>query len=113
MTGNTKQLDTTSFTKHALQSDRPVLVDFYADWCPPCRVLGPTIDALADDYAGAATIAKVDVDANGPLAERYDVSSIPTILLFVDGQVTQRFVGITAREDLARALDDAIRAEAA
>lgn len=113
MTGQTLELNSDDFDQTVRGSDRPVLVDFHAGWCAPCLALGPTIDALADDYAGRATIAKVDVDSNPALAERLEVTSIPTVLVFVAGEATQRFVGIHPKETLARALDEAVGRSAA
>lgn len=107
-TAQTIQFTDANFNDEVLLSSGPVLVDFWAEWCQPCRVLGPTIDALADEYAGQAKIGKVDVDANKKLAQQYAVQSIPTVLLFVNGEVVQRFVGIQSKDDLAHALDQAI-----
>jgi thioredoxin 1 len=109
----TLQLTDTNFDREVGESSKPVLVDFWAEWCQPCRVLGPTIDALAGEYANRVKIGKVDVDANSNLAKQYSVQSIPTVLLFVDGKVTQRFVGIQSRDELANALDQVISPAAA
>jgi len=104
----TLHLTTRTFEQEALQSDKPVLVDFHAEWCPPCKVLGPTIDALAGEYEGRAVVAKIDVDANGALAERYGVQSIPTILVFKHGEVVAKRVGLAPRGDLEDLLDQHI-----
>jgi thioredoxin 1 len=82
-----------------------VLVDFWAPWCPPCRVLGPVIDELAGHYAGRITIGKVNVDENGDLAERYGVQSIPTLLLFENGQLVSKQIGAVPKHMLVAALD--------
>jgi thioredoxin 1 len=84
------------------------LVDFWATWCGPCRMLVPTIDAIAKDYDGKATVAKVNVDDEGELAMKYQVSSIPTLIVFKDGEISQRFVGVTSKGDLAAAIDAAM-----
>ena len=81
-----------------------VLVDFWAIWCRPCRVVGPIIDELAAEYEGRITVAKVDVDSEKKLAMRFGVMSIPTVVLFRDGQEVKRFVGVQAKEDYRSAL---------
>lgn len=83
----------------------PVLVDMYADWCGPCRSLAPIIDKLAVDFDGKATVAKVDTDALPDLAKRYDVSALPTILIFSNGEVVQRIVGVNPSERYAEELN--------
>ncbi len=95
-----------TFDDQVLEADRPVLVDFYADWCPPCRVLAPTIDEIAGEYAGRAIVAKVNVDEAPELAERYGISSIPTVLIFRDGEVAKKFVGLASKREYAEALDE-------
>ena len=97
--------NTVTFTDGAwdtevLQSDKPVLVDFWAEWCGPCRMMSPTIDALADDYSGRVVIGKLNVDENGGAAMRYGVRGIPTLLLFKGGQVVAQKVGATSKTDL-------------
>ena len=80
-----------------MRAPTPVLVDCWADWCGPCHMLAPTIDALARDHAGRVLVAKLDVDANPAVAGRYDVRSIPTMLLFKDGRLVDRLVGVQPR----------------
>ena len=86
-----------SFDSVVLRSKIPVLLDCWADWCGPCHMLAPTIDALARDYAGRVLVAKLDVDANPATAGRFDVRSIPTMLVFRDGQLVDRLVGVQPR----------------
>lgn len=83
------------------------LIDFWAEWCGPCKMIGPLIEELATEYEGKATVAKVNIDNEGALAEKFNVSSIPTLLVIKDGEVTQRFVGVTSKANLAEALDAA------
>ena len=106
-TTKAQHFDSDSFKNAISNSSHPVLVDFHADWCPPCKVLGPTIDALANEYAGRAQVGKVDIDANKDLAREFNVRSIPTTLVFLDGEVVDRFVGIASKETLAQSLDSA------
>ena len=83
------------------------LVDFWAEWCGPCRMMTPVLDQLATEYAGKATIGKVNVDNEQDLAIKFDISSIPALLVFNNGKVTNRFIGVTAKGELAKALDGA------
>lgn len=105
---NTKEFSESNFDQEVLQSSEPVLVDFWAEWCMPCKALGPTIDELATEYAGRAKIGKVDTDANQSLSARFQISAIPTIMLFKDGQVVEKFVGLRSKRDLAASLDAAL-----
>ena len=91
---NVMELTDTNFESEVLQSDKPVLVDFWAEWCMPCRMLGPTIEKIAKDYAGKVKVGKVDTDANRDVSLRYGISAIPTVILFKNGQIAQKFVGL-------------------
>jgi thioredoxin 1 len=102
---NTVTFTDSGWDAEVLQSDKPVLVDFWAEWCGPCRMMSPTIDALADDYAGKVTIGKLNVDENGGAAMRYGVRGIPTLLLFKGGQVVAQKVGATSKTDLQQLID--------
>ncbi len=93
-----------NFQSEVLNSQTPVLIDLWAEWCGPCRVLGPIVDELASDYAGRLKVGKVDVDAEPELAATYGVASIPTVLLFKDGQIVASAVGARPKAQLAAAL---------
>ncbi|HAU99548.1 MAG: Thioredoxin [Microgenomates group bacterium GW2011_GWF2_45_18] len=82
-----------TFQQEVLEEKLPVLVDFFATWCGPCKMAGPVLDTLADEFAGKVKIVKVDVDENGDLAQQYQVMSIPSVKMFVNGQVTDTKVG--------------------
>ncbi|NMA85543.1 MAG: thioredoxin [Epulopiscium sp.] len=97
-----------NFEKEVLQSDMPVLVDFYADWCGPCKMLAPVIDELAKDYEGKAKIGKLNVDQNGNTASHYGVMSIPTLLVIKDGKVVDQIVGALPKQQLVQRLDAAL-----
>lgn len=88
-----------------INSDTPTLVDFWAPWCGPCRALGPTIDRLADDYEGKAQVGKLNIDEHPQFAARFGVASIPTIIVFQNGQPKEQFVGMRQYDDYANALD--------
>ena len=94
-----------TFDKVVLQSDKPVLVDFWAAWCGPCRMVGPIIDELSNEYDGKAVVGKVDVDANQEFAAKYGVRNIPTVLVFKNGELVGRQVGVAPKQTYAEALD--------
>ena len=94
-----------SFEKEVLQSDKPVLVDFWAAWCAPCRMLAPTIETVAEQYSGSVSVAKLNVDENTSVSQRYGIKGIPTLILFKDGREAERVVGATSREAISRLLD--------
>jgi thioredoxin 1 len=102
---NVKVFTDASFDQEVLRSDVPVLVDFWAEWCGPCRMMAPTIDVVADDYAGRAKVGKVDVDSNGDTAGRYNIRGIPTLLLFKEGRVVEQRVGAVGKADVQKMLD--------
>lgn len=84
---------TNSFQDEVLNSDQPVLVDFWATWCSPCKMLSPLVDQIADEYAGKLKVTKIDADENGDIAMRYQVQGLPTLALFKNGQLVERIVG--------------------
>lgn len=90
----THQFTDVNFNQEVLQSQEPVLVDFWAPWCGPCRALGPTIDRLAQEQDSTAKIGKVNIDDNQELASTYGISSIPSVLIFKNGEVVESFVGV-------------------
>jgi thioredoxin 1 len=94
-----------NFEAEVLKSSTPVLVDFWAEWCMPCRMLTPTIEKIAKDYAGKVKVGKLDTDANRDVAAKYSISAIPTVILFKEGQVAQKFVGLRQEKDFKAALD--------
>ena len=101
------ELTDDNFESEVLQSDQPVLVDFWAEWCMPCRMLAPAVEELAGEYQGKAKVGKIDTDANRETTMKYGINAIPTILLFKDGEVAKKFVGMTNKQDMAEALDEA------
>jgi thioredoxin 1 len=94
-----------TFDEVVLQSDKPVLVDFWAAWCGPCRMVGPIIDEISKDYEGKAVVGKVDVDANQEFAAKYGVRNIPTVLVFHKGEVVARQVGVAQKSTYSNAID--------
>ena len=94
-----------SWDEVVLQSDRPVLVDCWAVWCAPCRMLAPTVDAVAEKYAENARVVKLNVDENPTVSQRYGIKGIPTLILFNDGKEEARVVGATSKEAISRMID--------
>jgi thioredoxin 1 len=105
------ELTDQNFDSEVLKSSQPVLVDFWAEWCMPCRMLAPTISALAAEFAGKVKVGKVDTDSNREVAVQFEITALPTILLFKDGQVIRKFVGgATPKRDFVAELQKALGA---
>jgi thioredoxin 1 len=94
-----------NFETEVLQSDRPVLVDFWAAWCAPCRMLAPTVEAVAQKYEQSARVVKLNVDDNPQTSQRYGIKGIPTLILFKNGKEEERVVGATTKEAISRMID--------
>tara|TARA_B100000513_G_C11868568_1_gene175218 strand:- start:613 stop:930 length:318 start_codon:yes stop_codon:yes gene_type:complete len=99
------ELNDSIFEEKVLKSDKPVLVDFWAEWCGPCRMVGPHVDALASEYEGKAVVGKVNVDLHGGIAAKFGVRNIPTIVFLKNGEVVDKVVGAVPKEQLAEKLD--------
>jgi thioredoxin 1 len=98
-----------NFDAEVTKSATPVVVDFWAEWCGPCRMLAPTIDALANDYAGKVKVGKLDTDSNRDAAMKFNISSIPTVLVFKGGQVVHKFVGLRQKQEFQQVLDNLLK----
>jgi thioredoxin 1 len=102
---NVNEVQDATFENDVLGSDKPVLVDFWAEWCGPCRMIAPTVDAVAGEFEGRATVVKLNVDDNPATSQRYGIKGIPTLILFKNGQEAERIVGATSKEALTRFLE--------
>jgi thioredoxin 1 len=104
---NIPELSDRDFQSEVLEATEPVLIDFWAPWCGPCRMIGPVIEQLAAENAGAIKVAKVNIDESPNIAATYGVSSIPTLMIFKGGEVVDRFVGVQPKPRLQEAIDQA------
>lgn len=95
-----------NFEQEVLQSKMPVLVDFWAQWCAPCRIIGPIVDELAKEYEGKAKVGKLNVDENQKTASKYGVMSIPSLLIFKKGQIVKTMIGVQGKEALKKSIDE-------
>jgi len=106
MAGSVIELTDATFDKTVHDSDVPVLVDFWAPWCGPCKMIAPIVHEIAEDYAGKAKICKLNTDDARDSAMEFGISAIPTLILFKDGQVQKKWVGLTSKKILAEAIDE-------
>lgn len=105
MAGNLVELTDATFDENVTNSEIPVLVDFWAPWCGPCKMLAPMIAELADEYAGKARVCKMDTDEHREAAIEYGINAIPTLILFKDGNIEKKWVGLTSKDNIAEAID--------
>ena len=105
MAGNAVEITDTNFEETVLNAGKPALVDFWAVWCGPCRVIGPIVEEIAEEYADRVVVGKLDVDSNRDTAVKYGIQAIPTLLLVSGGKVTDRIVGVTDKASLTAKLD--------
>lgn len=105
MAGNVREFGDSNFQTEVLEAQEPVVVDFWAPWCGPCKMLAPTIDELAEDYSGKARVGKLNTDESREVAARHNINAIPTIMIFKGGQVVERITGLQRKEHLAALID--------
>ena len=108
MSEQIKHISDASFEQDVVKADKPVLLDFWAEWCGPCKAIGPSIEQIATEYSGKAKVYKVDVDAHADLASQYGVMSIPALLVFKGGKVVDQMVGAGSKQTIAGLLDRAL-----
>jgi thioredoxin 1 len=112
MSEHVKEVTDGSFEQDVLGAEKPVLVDFWAEWCAPCRMLAPTVHAVAEQYVETVNVVKFNVDDNPSTAQRYGIKGIPTLVLFRDGKEVERVVGATSKESIMRMIDKYVTVKA-
>ncbi|MGI6332912.1 MAG: thioredoxin [Zhaonellaceae bacterium] len=105
---NIVQVSASNFKEEVLDADKPVLVDFWAAWCGPCRMIAPVVEQIAEEYNGKLKVAKLNVDENPSIASQYEVMSIPTLFVFKDGDVASRLIGYMPKDRLKQAIDQVL-----
>jgi thioredoxin 1 len=105
MNEHVQEVSDQNFEADVLKAEQPVLVDFWAEWCAPCRMIAPTVEAVAEKYAGSARVVKLNVDDNPNTSQKYGIKGIPTLILFKGGKEEERIVGATSKEAISRLLD--------
>jgi len=113
MSENVQETSDGTFEADVLKADKPVLVDFWAEWCAPCRMLAPTVEAVAEKYASNARVVKLNVDQNPSVSQRFGIKGIPTLILFKNGKEEERVVGATSEQAISRMLDKHVGAATA
>ena len=113
MSEHVKEVTDGNFEADVLKSDKPVLVDFWAPWCAPCRMLAPTVEAVAQNFSSTAAVYKLNVDDNPQVSQRYGIKGIPTLILFKNGKEEERVVGATSKEAISRMIDKHVQSGAA
>ncbi|MBX3300377.1 MAG: thioredoxin [Acidobacteria bacterium] len=105
MGAKTLEVTDATFKAEVLESDKPVLVDFWAEWCGPCRMIAPAVEQVAEQFEGKASVAKMDVDDNPSVPNNFGIRGIPTLILFKNGQEQERIVGLTSRDAIAKVIE--------
>lgn len=108
MAGKAIEITPSNFDEVVLKSEVPVLVDFWAEWCMPCKAIGPTVEQIAEEYDGRAVVGKMDIDSAREIALKYDIRAIPTLFVFKNGEIVDKVVGAVAKSNLTKALDGAL-----
>jgi thioredoxin 1 len=108
MAGNVIELNDSTFDETVYNSEKPVLVDFWAPWCGPCKMMAPIIEEVAEEYEGRASICKLNTDDARDSAMEFNISAIPTLILFKDGEIQKKWVGLTSKKDISAAIDEAL-----
>ena len=105
MSEHVSEVTDQNFDEEVLQSEKPVMVDFWAAWCAPCRTLEPTVDQIAQEYSERAKVVKLNVDENTEISSKYNIRGIPTLLLFKEGKIKDQIVGATSKDNIARMIE--------
>lgn len=107
-TGNVVSVTDAEFETSVLQNNKPAMIDFWAEWCQPCKMLAPTVEELADEYEDKLMVAKLNVDDNPQTATKYNIRGIPTLLFFKDGQIVQQLVGVKSKAEIKKVIDETL-----